>query len=44
MENIASQSFAEHAKVGQCVVIMINADEARYPYGTLAVFKRPPDT
>jgi hypothetical protein len=43
MENIASQAFVEHAKVLRCVVIMINADSPRYPYGTLAVFTRPRD-
>jgi hypothetical protein len=42
MENMASQAFAEHEKIRKCVVIMINVDDPRYPYGTLAVFTRPP--
>jgi hypothetical protein len=41
MENMASHAFANNARVGQCVVIMINVDDALYPYGTLAVLTRP---
>lgn len=43
MENMASHAFAENANVAQCVVIMINVDDSLYPYGTLAIFTRPPD-
>jgi hypothetical protein len=43
MENMASQAFAEHPKIAQCVVIMINVDDSIYPYGTLACFTRPPN-
>jgi len=43
MENMGSHAFAENANVGQCVVIMINVDDSLYPYGTLAIFMRPPD-
>jgi hypothetical protein len=44
MENMASQAFAEHPKIAQCVVIMINVDDSIYPYGTLACFTRPPNS
>jgi hypothetical protein len=44
MGNMASHAFAENANVSQCVVIMINVDDSLYPYGTLAIFTRPPDS
>jgi hypothetical protein len=43
MENMVSHAFAENARVGQCVVIMINVDDPIYPYDTLAIFSRPSD-
>jgi len=43
MQNMASHAFGENANVNQCVVIMINVDDAFYPYGTLAIFMRPAD-
>ena len=41
---MASRAIAEKTDVGQCAVIMINVDESVYPYSTLAIFTRTPDT
>jgi hypothetical protein len=44
MQNMAFHAFAQNASVDRCAVIMINVDDSLYPYGTLAIFMRPPDS
>lgn len=43
LANVASQAFAEHANIEQCVVIGLSADTPYYPYRTLGSFIKPND-